>query len=126
MNRRDFLATSLTASAALAALPAGAAQPGATPEFYQLRVYRLKAGADHTLLDNYLEKAAIPALNRLGCKPVGVFTEIEPKGDPSVYVLVPYPNLETFASAAKRMRADAEYMKAGADYLEVPKDHPAF
>jgi len=77
MKRRDFLKTSLAASALVGAAPAAlAAKPGSTKrrEYYELRVYRLKAGADHDLLDGYLEKALIPALNRFGCRPVGVFT----------------------------------------------------
>ena len=68
-------------------------------EYYELRVYRLKAGANHELLDAYVEKAAIPALNRLRFKPVGVFTEIDPKDGPALYVLRTYPSLEVFAQA---------------------------
>ena len=86
MKRRDFLKTSLAASALAGLGPAGvqpaAAQPagGAAQEYYEIRAYRFKEGASHELLDGYLEKAAIPALNRLGLKPIGVFTELEPQG----------------------------------------------
>ncbi|MGO8677691.1 MAG: NIPSNAP family protein [Limisphaerales bacterium] len=132
MKRRDFLKTSLAASALAGLGPAGvqpaAAQPagGAAQEYYELRAYRFKEGASHELLDGYLEKAAIPALNRLGLKPIGVFTELEPQGAASVYVLVPYPSIESFATAAQRLSADADYMQAGAAYLQAPKSSPAF
>jgi hypothetical protein len=86
MKRREFLRTSIAASAltgvASAIITASAAEPNDFREFYEWRMYRLKAGAEHSLLDGYLEKALVPALNRLGSKPVGVFTEIEPKDDP--------------------------------------------
>jgi hypothetical protein len=104
-------------------------------EYYELRGYRLKPGAKHDLLDAYIEKAAIPALNRLGVKPVGVFVQQERAGapDPSeirdwstVWVLRTFPSLEVFAQATTRMSADPEYQKAGAEYLNSPKSNPAF
>ncbi|MGO9201942.1 MAG: NIPSNAP family protein [Limisphaerales bacterium] len=133
MKRREFLKTSVAASALAGLGPAGArsatAQPptgGAGREYYELRAYRFKEGAGHELLEAYLEKAAIPALNRLGLKPIGVFTELEPKGPSSVYVLIPYPSIDSFATAASRMNADPAYQQAGADYLQTPKSNPAF
>src|ERR1017187_1339041 len=108
MKRREFLTTTVAAST-LAALGTGSLTASAAEragarnrEFYELRVYRLKAGASHELLDAYIEKAAIPALNRLGVKPVGVFTEIDPKDGPALYVLRTYPSLEVFAAATAR------------------------
>ena len=132
MKRRDFIKTSVAASTIAGLGPVGlkaaAAQPagGMNREYYELRVYRLKAGANHDLLDAYVEKAAIPALNRLGVKPVGVFTEIDPKNGPALYVLRTYPSLEVFATATARLSADPEYQKAGAEYLASPKSNPAF
>jgi hypothetical protein len=125
MKRRDFLKSSLAVSA-LASLSTSAAEPKAAQEYYQLRVYRLKPGADHALLDGYLEKAAIPALNRLGVSTVGVFQEIEPKEAQAVYVLVPYATFESVASVGARLRNDQEYLKAGADYLQTPLSKPAY
>ena len=132
MKRRDFLKTSLVASAlgglnaATLNTAAADATPGAGRDYYELRVYRLKEGASHELLDSYLEKALLPALNRLGIKPVGVFTEPEPKDGPGVFVLIPYPSIEAFASTRARVDTDPEYLKAGADYFKVLKSTPAF
>src|SRR5437870_5076833 len=118
MKRREFLTRSLAASALAGVVPhsgitASAAQAAerttttlaANREYYELRAYRLKSGASHDLLDAYLEEAAIPALNRLGAKPIGVFTETEPKDGPAVWVLIPYPSLEAFSSAAARINS---------------------
>ncbi len=132
MKRREFIKTSVAASTiaglgtACLSASAAARAGGRNREYYELRVYRLKSGANHDLLDTYLEKAAIPALNRLGVSPVGVFTEIEPKDAPALYMLATYPSLRVFATATERLSADPEYLKAGADYLNVPKTNPAF
>jgi hypothetical protein len=127
MKRRDFLKFSCTAAGAAVLVPTATAQMNATPrDYYEWRAYRIKPGADHALLDNYLEKALIPALNRLGSKPVGVFHEIEPKEDPAVFVLVPHQTLNAFADCAARLHGDAEYSKSGADYLQVAKRNAAF
>ena len=132
MKRREFVKTSL-AAAALAGLnqtvsnaKADDTALGSTQEFYELRMYRLKDAANQKLLDGYLERAAIPALNRLGAKPVGAFTEIEAKGGPAVFVLIPHSSPSAFASAAARLPLEEEYLKAGADYLGVGKGDPAF
>src|ERR1035438_5480361 len=132
LNRREFLKTSLAASATTAlagapasALAAGDAAPGR--DYFELRSYRLKAGAPHALLDAYLEKALIPALNARGIGAVGVFTEPEAKDGPAVWVLIPHPSLESVASVTAALNADPAVQQAGADYLESPtKDLPGF
>ncbi len=140
MKRREFLRTSLTVST-LAGLSGSsltsraAEMPGGSREIYELRQYRLKDGASHEVLDAYLEKAAIPAWNRLGCKPIGIFGQLERKAKPaateavdplSIFVLIPYPSFEAFGSAAARLAADREYQAAGAPYLDAPKSAPAY
>jgi hypothetical protein len=141
MKRRNFLKGSLAAStltglstaslSALAGEPAG----GRGREYYELRAYRLKNEANRTLLDGYLQGAALPAWNRLGIKHVGVFVQHERTGAPAatelvdplaVLVLIPYPSLEMFSTATTRLNADAEYQKAGATYLRATKSEPAF
>jgi hypothetical protein len=143
MKRREFLKTSIKVStlaglsaASLSAGPAArAAADAERREYYELRVYRLKNEEKRGLMDGFIEKAAIPALNRVGIKPVGVFVQQERKGalaptelrDPLlVYVLRPYPDLGVFATAGPLMYADAEFQKAGAEFLQSPKSDPAF
>ena len=133
MKRRTFLKTSVAASVLASLGSANVGARAADPkdlsgrEFYELRAYRFKPGSNHDLLDTYLQKAMIPGLNRLGIKPIGAFTEMEMKDNtPVVYVLIPYPSLESFATAALRLNADPEYQKAGVEYLQTPKANPAF
>jgi len=130
LNRRDFLKTSLAASAtaALAPLPASAADaPAPSGEYYEIRAYRLRAGASHSLLDSYLQKALIPALNARGVEAVGVFTEPEAKDGPAVWVLIPHPTLESVSNVTAFLNADPAVQAAGTDYLSSPtKEQPAF
>ncbi len=130
MKRRAFITQSLTAVAAAglspAIVPAAQAQPASGRDYYELRVYRCKSGASTEALESYLEKAAIPALNRIGIKPVGVFTEIEAKDAPSVFVLLPSTDLNLLTSAWLRVGTDPAYRGAAASYLETPKSSPAF
>lgn len=135
MKRRDFVKASAAATAvaglgssqALAAEGdvAGAPQ-GASPEYYELRLYSFKPGAPTARLDDFLREAAIPAWNRIGSNPIGAFTPGEAGESPSLYVLIPHPSLEALASASAKLRADAEFQKAGASYLGLPSADPAW
>jgi hypothetical protein len=136
LQRRDFLKTSLTVSAAALAPRAAAAAPAAgAREYYELRAYKLKAGASRTGLDTYLAQAVLPALGKRGIANVGVFTELDvnknagtstPKADSPVWVLIPYASLETFVQVSAELNTDATVLKAGADYLQAKKSSPAF
>jgi hypothetical protein len=125
MKRRDFLRGALAVSA-LAGIPAAVAEPPPAQEYYELRTYHLKSASNQRLLDPYLEKAAIPALNRLGSKTVGVFTDPEAKDEAPVYMLIPFSSLEAFATVSAKLKNDPDYLQAGAEYLQTPKSNPVF
>ncbi len=141
MKRREFLKTSITASTlaglGAATLPATsqAADASGAQEYYELRAYHLKSDDHSKLLLSYLEKAAIPAWNKLGIKPIGVFTQEdrtqkqnndEARDPLTVFVLIPYASLDVFATAAAHQNADADYQKNGHEYLSAAKDNPSF
>ena len=144
LNRRDFLTTTLAASAtaALSARAAAADAPAAgTREYYELRCYhlkadtRLKTDADPGALDAYLEQAMLPALNRRGIRNVGVFTELEinketatstPKPGSPVWVLLPHATLESFVNVSAELNTDPAVQQAGQSYLQTKKINPAF
>ena len=139
LDRRTFLKTSAVAAAATAvgvdalratALPAGTSQEMRlrdSRQYLELRAYRLKPGAPHTLLDAYLEKALIPALNHRGVNAVGVFTEPDAPDGVAVWVLIPHPSLESIGVINASINTDAAVLAAGAEYLSGPtKANPAF
>ncbi|MGH7967118.1 MAG: NIPSNAP family protein [Limisphaerales bacterium] len=131
MKRREFLKTSITASTLAGLSTAGLSAVGAEPtssnrEYYELRIYRLKSGAKCDLLEAYLEKAAIPAWNQMGVTPVGVFKEKEPKDAPALYVLIPYPSLDTMMKATARINSLSNLDSSAQEYLNAPKTNPGF
>lgn len=132
MRRRDFLATSLAASAASGFAygePADAqgteAMQTDARDFYELRYYWLHR-SNVNVTHEYLREAAIPALNRVGIRPVGAFNVIVGPESPSLYVLIPHPSAESVLTAWERVRADKEYRERGAAFLNAPATHPAF
>ena len=133
MKRREFLASSLAASASAGMAyrePDGGGGTGETGtqarEFYELRYYLLHRGPGVNLTHDYLRDAAIPALNRIGIRPVGVFNMLVGPGSPSLYVLIPHPSAESVLTAWERVRADREYQERGAEFLNAPASNPAF
>jgi len=136
VKRRHFLTSSFAASALAAGastryLRAGQQAPtgsdaGKSREYYELRRYSLQNGPQRKLADGYFQDALIPGLNRVGIKPVGVFSvDIGPES-PSLYVLMPSASVETLATAEFRLERDAEYLKTGAPFLNAPAREPAY
>jgi len=133
MNRRKFIQTSMAATGV-----AGAAQvssvtafaqagPNAGPQQYlSLRRYLIKSPENKKLVADFLEKAAIPALNRAGLKPVGVFYEMADSGGHDIYTLLSFPTLERFASIGLTLREDGTFMEDAKDYLSTEKSNPAY
>lgn len=130
MKRRAFLKTSLAATSLAALSPfaakSQAAEKTGTQEYYEWRSYQLKGSSQKEKVDGYLKNALIPALNRLGCKPVGAFTVKDATEITALHVLIPYPSLEVFGSAAAALDNDATYQKAAESYLQATKADPAY
>jgi hypothetical protein len=102
-----------------------AAQENA-PEFYLWRQYILRTGAAPRRLADYLQKAAIPALNRLGHTPIGVFEVIAGVAGPTAFVLTPLKTLDALSTLETRLTADAGYTKGAAAYIDVTAADPAY
>jgi hypothetical protein len=130
MTRRAFLQSSLAVAgggAAVSSLAAPAEETGGTlHQYYELRLYHLRRGPRMDLFDKFYTEAALPALNRAGIAQVGVFSVAVGPESPTMYVLLAYPSLEALAGTRARMDADAEFQKAGAEFLNAPATNPAF
>jgi hypothetical protein len=125
MNRRHFIALSGAAGmAAVTSSPARAAQSGSGRDYYQLLQFIIENEAQKKKLDTFLKEAAIPAINRLGLKPVGVFYPAE--GISPVYVLLRHKSLETVATLNADLAADSEFVVAGEEFINAPASAPAF
>ena len=131
MKRREFLKSSLTAAsvAGLAsALETSAAGQGTgtTREFYELRLYHLRRGPKQKLFDDFYREASIPAMNRAGIGPVGVFNVAYGPDSPTMYVLIPHKSIESFGTALDRVRSDVDYQKAGAGFINASPADPSY
>src|SRR5919112_1394850 len=78
-------------------------------EFYELRAYTLKNASQQKLVEDYFQNAAIPALNKLGSKNIGVFTEQQPEGQSKLYVIIPYNSIEDFIAVTDKLASDVSY-----------------
>jgi hypothetical protein len=132
MERRQFLAASLAASAlaatrnAAAQTPGGSASATHTREYYQLRRYSLQSGPQLKLTESYFGDALIPALNRIGMNPIGAFKiDIGPQ-TPAYYLLIPGSSLEVHAELELRLAQDAAFMKAAEPFWNATAAAPAF
>jgi hypothetical protein len=125
MQRRDFLAASaLAATTAATTTLSARAQTAAGPrQYYEWRTYRFDQSArpvpggdadfqtrpqeyydaKHGLVTKYLETAAIPAWQRMGVGPVGVFKEVGRDAKPALHVLLTYPTLELVGTAREAL-----------------------
>jgi len=127
MQRRKFLGAAGVAGAAAIGALAETADAADAPkkQYLELRLYRCDAGAMREDLEKFLGEAAIPAWNRIGVKPVGVFGMMDEKSA-DLYVLLPHESVESFAAAPHRVWADAKYQQAGAALLATPKKEPGY
>ena len=127
MQRRQFLAASLAASAVAATRLAPAQAPaGGVREFYLLRRYQLKSGPELKLTENYFAGAMIPALSRMGLGPVGALKLDFGPETPAYCLLVPGVSVEMLAELDLRLARDAEFLQTAAPFWNATAGAPAF
>jgi hypothetical protein len=130
MKRRSFVKASILTTAAGSFLPkitmANENSAKNLQEFYELRVYSLKNGQQQKLVEDYFQNAAIPALNRIGNKNIGVFTELKPESQTKLYALIPYSSWDDFLTVQDKLANDKVYLEAGQPYLNAPSTEPAY
>ena len=124
MERRVFVGASV-ATVCSASVGFSAEPRLDSPELYELRTYILKP-AKQPILDDFLGKAFIPALKRLGVGPVGVFTEPPDKGTLRVTVLIVHKLADSVVTLPAHLAADADYLKAATAYRDVKPDDPVY
>ncbi len=108
MNRREFLTTSgAVGMAGMSSLAVGG-DAGAR-EYFEFRQYRLHTGSKKNQVGNFLNKVGIPALNRIGIGPVGVFTAMYGPSAPTLYVMLVHKSLESVMTSSERLLADDKF-----------------
>ena len=129
MSSRIFLQSLITLAATVILIgpPSRLAAADADkPQYYELRVYTTQSEAQQKRVNDYWQNAAVPAYNRMGIQPVGVFTEMADSATNKIYVLIPCDSAEVFAAIPAKLAADATYQQAAAEFLSAPKTNAAY
>jgi len=128
MKRREFLKTTLVASAATATTTSFAQTTGDKPEssreFYELRLYQLRQGPMLKRFDDFYREAAVPAWNRAGVSAVGVFDVMIGPDQPTKYVLLPFKSFDSINAAREKFEADEAVLKS--DFANLPPTDPGY
>ena len=127
MDRRNFMSLGAAAAAGVATVShlEGKAEAQNERDHYELRIYHLENDNQRTRMHAFLKDAFIPACNRNGIPQVGVF-EVRNEADSPIYILIRYTSAESFTTATKRLLADAQFVKDGADVLNTDAKNPAY
>jgi NIPSNAP len=96
------------------------------PQYYEVRIYDTQSVEQQKRVNDYWQNAAVPAYNRMGIQPIGVFTELQDSPTNRIYVLTPCDSLDEFAAVPAKLAADAGYQTAAAEFLNAPKSDPAY
>ncbi len=131
INRRTLLASAVPAALAPLVAPhtaLGAITRSTAPssQYYELRRYRLRNVSQQGAFHAFWGDVALPALNRIGVEPVGVFTVMHGPNAPSVYVLLPHADLESATAVRRRLAEDEAYMQAGEGFLKRSMADPSY
>lgn len=126
MLRRDFLKTGIAAGAAGATGQALAQSASPAREYYQLRRYSLTSGAGAKVCAEYFAHSLIPALNRMGVPRVGAFSLDFGPETPTVYLLIPGPDLTQLVDLHAALQKDETFMKTAAPFWSAPSAAPVY
>lgn len=128
MKRREFLKTSLVASAAAATAAvthAAETKPAtAEREFYELRQYHLRQGPMLGRFDKFYREVAVPAWNRAGVSTVGVFDVMIGPDQPTKYVLLPFKSWDAMNEVREKFESDEAVLKS--DFANLPPTDPGY
>jgi len=90
-------------------------------EYFRLTIYHYNTEEQGKVLDNYFQNALLPGLHRVKITRVGVFKSWanDTSAGKLMYVLVPGKSVEILTTLPDKLKEDAAYQSAGADYLNA-------
>ena len=127
-SRRQFFTTSALAAGAIAGTTTAsqAAANNDGRQYYEWRTYHLVDARQQSRVLKHLESAAVPAWERYGLGPIGVFTETGDKATENVHVILTGASTEHLIGERVTLEADSAYLDAADGYLSTDKGDPAF
>ena len=96
---------------------------GVKKQIYEWRIYTLTG--EGTVLDDYFEKALIPAYNRCDVS-VGAFTLYNQEEKEQRYLLFVYPCLQTYNKVRQAVWNDPVFQSAARSFFEASAPDPAY
>jgi NIPSNAP protein len=127
MKRRDFMAAGLAALATTQTLAASDHPTTPSPrQFFEMRQYYLRTGSNKGRVGKFLQETGIPAMNRIGIKPVGVFEPMYGPNQPTLYVLLVHPSLDSVLNASSQLMEDDEFRTKGAEFIDASISDPSY
>lgn len=104
------------------------AQKSATREFYKITIYHFTDTAQENVLDNYLERALMPALHKQKVQNIGVFKSLanDTAAQKTMYVFTHFSSLADMHKADTFLAKDEQYKKEGATYINAAYDKPPY
>ena len=89
---------------------------------YEFRYYRLRNTLDNqrARLTEYLVKAAVPALQRAGAGPVGVFASSIAADTPFILMISSFAGLSGYEQTRTKLTTDADFTKAMQEFYSQP------
>jgi hypothetical protein len=126
MNRREFLATGVAGLAATDLAGGQGMTYSSPPQFFEWRQYHLRTGTNKNLVGDFLKNVGIAAMNRIGIKPVGVFTPVYGPSKPTLHVLLVHQSLDSVLSVSAQLLADKEVREKGASFIDATISEPAY
>lgn len=130
MRRRDFLAAStLAVFGATVASRADSAEGASERQFFELRTYHFTTVQKQKEYEQFLTEAGIPAYNRAGVEPVGVWKLLARDNpnmrlageDTNLHVFLTHKNIESVVTLESRLAKDEQLQTAGAAILRNPR-----
>jgi len=99
-----------------------------SPLYFELRTYRLRIGDQPKIAQDFMGEVLVPAFNRLGVSPVGVFSGVFAPELPILNVLTQYRSLSSYESTRKRLETELGKNKSSTAkaFLSPPGSAPAY
>lgn len=97
----------------------------AAQQTLELRVYKNTDPAKQAIVADFVADTLVPALNRNGVSPVGVFKPMDEK-DADLYVLIPYESMQASLAVRDALAADEAYQTAARPFLDAPPKTPNY
>ena len=95
-------------------------------EFYEIRTYKVDNAKNQKAVLNYIDKAYVPGLKKMGLSNIGVFTNAKEAKDFSVYMVIPFTSACQYTNRSDKLFADSEYVENSKEFFSIPKDTPAY